>query len=313
MNRSALMTILNALLFVIVLSVAGMVVALSRQQQLGGLQLMVVKSGSMAPALPTGSMVVTQRADSYHVGDVVTFREPGTAQRLITHRIVGKEVINNQPVFYTRGDANNAVDTVPVPYSSVVGKLQFTLPLIGYFLSFLQTPVGVIALVVIPGTILCYEELRKLKANLKNLGKAAAMVVLVLGMVVLPQSTWASYAGQTTIQGMVFTTHEWLPASLSLNLVIDTLEMRVSNAAGYDEAEYQVTYSHEVEGTPVTEQVVGTATKLSADTLWYLPEVYLGTCSSEGLCTPHQNVSNVQVEVQLKSTGLIKKTLTQSL
>lgn len=83
----------------------------------GGYSLILFKTGSMAPAIPAGSVALVQQvaATDVHVGDVVTVERPGALP--ITHRI---RVIEDGPsdderVLILRGDAN-AVDD-PLPYT----------------------------------------------------------------------------------------------------------------------------------------------------------------------------------------------------
>lgn len=83
----------------------------------GGYSLMMFKTGSMAPAIPAGSVALVQRipASEIAVGDVVTVDRAGTLP--ITHRVtsVDEGATADERVITMRGDAN-AVDD-PAPYT----------------------------------------------------------------------------------------------------------------------------------------------------------------------------------------------------
>ena len=90
---------------------------------------MTVDSGSMEPNIPEDSLIFVKDTDpsTLQEDDVITFTidENGT---LATHRIV--LVQTTKRCFITKGDANDIYD-VPVSWSNVVGKVEFSLPKIG--------------------------------------------------------------------------------------------------------------------------------------------------------------------------------------
>jgi signal peptidase I len=119
----------------------------------------IVQSGSMAPALPAGAIVFT-RADGYYgKGDIITF--PTSADTLTTHRIHSVEFGSaGEPVFVTKGDANEEPDNFRVTSDKIVGQAFLHIPYLGYFADFVRTPKGFVILVVIPASIIVYEELK---------------------------------------------------------------------------------------------------------------------------------------------------------
>jgi signal peptidase len=123
-----------------------------------------VYTGSMEPAIPVGSVVVIKAVDpdTLRVGDVITFRvlEPPS----ITHRIVNV----TDEGFITRGDANNGPDVWVVKKENVVGKVEMTIPFIGYLGFFVKTPIGFTALIIIPAGAIIVFELRKILAENRN-------------------------------------------------------------------------------------------------------------------------------------------------
>lgn len=130
----------------------------------------VVQSGSMEPAIKTASVVFSIPQKSYNPGEVITFAQGGNkalrqAQDvpLITHRIAFKlypNGVENPPVYSTAGDANEEIDRWEVKNEDIVGKVVFSLPYLGYAVDFAKRPYGFLLLVIVPATIVIYEELK---------------------------------------------------------------------------------------------------------------------------------------------------------
>lgn len=153
--------IFNYLLYAMVVIFA--LLAISSKFSLGGIKLLTVKSGSMEPTIKTGSMVIVKSFYYYQVGDIVTFKNLDNSLETTTHRIVKSEVIEGQPVFTTQGDANNIPDLTKLTPDRIVGKIKFKLPFFGYAVAFARTWPGVIILIVVPATIIIYDEINNLK------------------------------------------------------------------------------------------------------------------------------------------------------
>ena len=113
-----------------------------QQPAVFGYSTAVVISGSMSGSIEINDMVVIHREDSYAVGDVITFK---SGDSLVTHRIVEE----TPDGFVTKGDANNAEDTRPVPPEAVVGKVVLVIPGIGLVIEYLRTPLGMTCLVLV--------------------------------------------------------------------------------------------------------------------------------------------------------------------
>ncbi|MCS7132393.1 MAG: signal peptidase I [Aigarchaeota archaeon] len=117
--------------------------------------LLIVKSGSMRPALEVGDVILMEpvRPEELEVGDVIIFHNPISGD-LIVHRIVKK----TPEGVYTKGDANPGIDWwSPVPYENIVGRWTgFKIPNwtgIGYLSLFLSgdiyPPYGRIVLIIL--------------------------------------------------------------------------------------------------------------------------------------------------------------------
>lgn len=96
--------------------------------RLFGYQIYAVISGSMEPAVPTGSLVYireTEPADLQE-GDVIAFYGARDTASIITHRVVENRVLMGELI--TRGDANQTEDMNPVPYDHCIGKVVRVIP-----------------------------------------------------------------------------------------------------------------------------------------------------------------------------------------
>ena len=128
-------------------------------------RIYIVQSGSMEPAIKTGSVVVSYPRPNYLQGDIITFAANSDLKRLITHRIMIKkfpEGINSEPVYLTAGDANEDFDSWEIRNKDIVGKNVLTIPYLGYLANKAKQPYGFILLVIVPATIIIYEELKGL-------------------------------------------------------------------------------------------------------------------------------------------------------
>ena len=154
------------LTFALLIVIAAMV-ASSAFNISGGYRLLVVQSGSMSPSIPVGSLIFTKPAQEYQKGDVITFYEVGDKKYLVTHRIVETEKLEDGELFITKGDANDASDSKRIEKSAVVGKVVWALPYAGYAVSFAKTRTGLIALIIIPATLIVYSEILAIKHELQ--------------------------------------------------------------------------------------------------------------------------------------------------
>lgn len=136
-----------------------------------GVQYFSVISGSMTPEIPVGSLVVSVPTESnnIHPGDVISYVANEDLD-VITHRVVSFDAQTNS--FITQGDANDAPDS-PVLAANVVGVSKFTVPHLGYALSYLSTTsgkvVGITAIAAVVLLAFMVETLRRKKSSNKKL------------------------------------------------------------------------------------------------------------------------------------------------
>lgn len=114
-----------------------------------GYKPFIVLSGSMAPEIMLGDLIITKTVDPEEiaVGDIISFRTRETI--VVSHRVT--EVRTEDGLaFLTKGDANTGADLGAVRPEDVEGKYIFRIAGLGRLAMFLQTPLGLLVFVVIP-------------------------------------------------------------------------------------------------------------------------------------------------------------------
>lgn len=114
----------------------------------------VVGGPSMEPTIPVGAVVVTGPVSDPDLrpGDVVTMRV-GPQQAFFTHRIVRTVERDGAVWLETKGDNNAESDPSIVPASVVIGRVEHTIPILGYLIALLSMPIGVAFAVAVAGSL----------------------------------------------------------------------------------------------------------------------------------------------------------------
>lgn len=141
-----------------------------------GPKILAVLSGSMEPAIHTGSVVVIRPEAQYKVDDVVTFGKNTKKDIPTTHRIVSSRVQDGVMVFKTQGDANNSFDNIEIQQNDIHGKVLFSIPFMGYVIDFVRQPAGLVLVIVIPAIFIVYDEVRKIIKEIKRLKKSRTVM-----------------------------------------------------------------------------------------------------------------------------------------
>ncbi|MBP3453417.1 MAG: signal peptidase I [Clostridia bacterium] len=132
--------------------------------RLFGLTPYTVLSGSMEPIYHVGSLIYVKKVEPQNitVGMPITFIV-NEDLLVATHRVVDRREIDSDDgmtyYFQTKGDANEAVDSSPVHYKNVIGTPVFSIPLLGYLSSWLQTRQGTIMGIAIALVLLIFTFL----------------------------------------------------------------------------------------------------------------------------------------------------------
>ncbi|MEF8880882.1 MAG: signal peptidase I [Candidatus Nanohaloarchaea archaeon] len=153
-----------------------------------GLNTLTVNSGSMEPAIHTGSVIYIHSVSDYSSlskGDIITFQD---GDYLTTHRIHDVQGNGETYTFITKGDANEDPDPNPIEEDRIVGKTIFSIPYLGYILSYAGTFQGLMILVLIPAFLLIANEFEKIfheysinnKDNLRELSIVSGIITLFI-------------------------------------------------------------------------------------------------------------------------------------
>src|SRR5690606_35356850 len=103
----------------------------------------VIATGSMEPMISPGDIILVKKIvnmdgiNALKEGDVIQFKR---GEILISHRIV--DVIENDKEglqFRTKGDNNSTVDTNLVRPQDIKGKVEYTIPKIGWLTLFIKS------------------------------------------------------------------------------------------------------------------------------------------------------------------------------
>jgi signal peptidase I len=126
-----------------------------------GARSMVVRSGSMTPAIRTGDVVVVRPIppSEARVGDIVTFEAPDGSGRLLVHRVRAVARKGDQIAVTTQGDANTTREHWRVPADGTIGTVVYRVPSIGFAVSWISAPAGRIGLIIIPSLLLAVSML----------------------------------------------------------------------------------------------------------------------------------------------------------
>jgi signal peptidase len=141
----------------------------------GNIKILSVLSGSMEPALHTGSVIIIKPTSNYQVGDVITFGKNTKTEVPTTHRIAEIKVVSGEAVFKTKGDANHSEDSKEVLQNEVLGKVYFSIPLFGYLVDFVRKPLGLMLVIVIPAIVIIYDEINKIIKEIKIIKKGKTL------------------------------------------------------------------------------------------------------------------------------------------
>ncbi|MFA5169072.1 MAG: signal peptidase I [Candidatus Omnitrophota bacterium] len=154
--------------FLGLLTIVALLVIISAFPVTGNYKFLVVESGSMNPAIRTGSVVMVKPAEEYKIGDVITFNTESRIEGTITHRIQDMVVVAGEVKYITKGDANEDPDPREVQESDIVGKVLLSIPLAGYAVNFAQKPIGFALIIIVPASVIIIDEIKKIYLELKK-------------------------------------------------------------------------------------------------------------------------------------------------
>jgi signal peptidase len=130
-----------------------------------GVKPLVVRSGSMEPYAPTGSLVWARQLEptAVQVGDVILVRVQSVqASPPVLHRVIEMRRRGGTVVVTTQGDANAAPDPTPYRLTGRTMTPIAVLPYLGYVIGTAQSPVGWTVVVALPASLLLVVQLRSI-------------------------------------------------------------------------------------------------------------------------------------------------------
>jgi signal peptidase I len=174
-SKTVSITLITVLVIVVA---AALYMKLSGTSKIAGHQFMIVTSGSMEPAILTGSVIGVKdvaNKSGLQVGDVITYKSTENRNELITHRIIEVEKLNDVRVQYiTQGDNNDSKDKEPIPDINVVGKFaDIHIPILGYIFAFINSKLGAVLFMIIPGVLIIGWQLFNIWKLISNLEEKA--------------------------------------------------------------------------------------------------------------------------------------------
>ena len=120
------MKVLNVI-YNIIATVIVLVFAFTVGLKITDTKVFAVATPSMEDELSEGDMVFVRETDTFLEGDIITAKLSNGS--LFTHRIYNVDEENR--LVYTMGDSNPQPDPLPTSFDDVVGKVIFSVPMLG--------------------------------------------------------------------------------------------------------------------------------------------------------------------------------------
>ncbi|WP_161827314.1 signal peptidase I [Brevibacillus choshinensis] len=138
---------------------------------LGNWRVLSVLTGSMAPTIDAGDMVIVTRYTGKvpQTGDIVTYWKDDQSRSLITHRVVSR--LENG-YLQTKGDANHEADGGWTDPNRLVGQVVYTIPFAASLQQLLKEPLTMFFILI--GFLLFVVYTQRRSGTKKDLKQASA-------------------------------------------------------------------------------------------------------------------------------------------
>ena len=123
----------------------------------GSTCFLIVLSGSMAPSMNPGDVIISNHIDpkEVHLNDVITFTYADYPKKFVTHRVVNITASEAGIIqFQTKGDANKEPDGRWVQSQEIIGKVTLVIPYLGYVSNFAKSRLGFLTIIFIPAILI---------------------------------------------------------------------------------------------------------------------------------------------------------------
>lgn len=132
--------------------------------KLGGQTSYVMVNGiSMEPRYHTGDLVIIRKAQTYKIGDVVTYRDAEMGAYVI-HRVIGTD----QGQFVIKGDNNSWIDAYQPTQDEIIGKQWIYVPGAGRVTQWFRKPINLSLAVFLLGGVFMTRVIAKPPKNQKG-------------------------------------------------------------------------------------------------------------------------------------------------
>ncbi|MBN1969284.1 MAG: signal peptidase I, partial [Candidatus Delongbacteria bacterium] len=126
-------------------------------------------TSSMYPNIKPGSLVYSQKVDSYNVGDIVSYtektKEGVNTGKVFTHRIISA---TEDGMFILKGDANINSDPLEINKNQIQGRVAFILPLLGYVEVITKSLPGFLVFILVPCIFLLKRQFYVVRSYFKS-------------------------------------------------------------------------------------------------------------------------------------------------
>lgn len=138
----------------------------SNSINLGGYGVYTVVTGSMDPTLKVKDMILSKRVDAetLNIGDIIVYTgEEGSFRgKIVTHRIIKKEMRDNILYFTTKGDVNQVEDK-EINSNQILGKYVSKLTLLSMVSHIINNTYGFFFVVFVPFIVFVFCEVISIK------------------------------------------------------------------------------------------------------------------------------------------------------
>ena len=155
--------IIKWLVYIVILMILFVIVvqkATNNNLSIGGFRMFVIISESMKGEYDIGDVLLSKKVseDEINVGDNVTYlgKKSSLKDKIITHKVVGKEEVNGKTYFTTKGLANVAEDP-EIEYSQIYGKVVYKFVFLTFLAKLMNNQLSYYVLFVAVALIISIE------------------------------------------------------------------------------------------------------------------------------------------------------------
>jgi len=213
----------------------------------GDTSYIIVVGNSMEPTFYGGDFALAKKSNDYFLGDIITFEQHNA---MVIHRIVDKK----EEGFVTKGDNKPKHDPWIVKEDKVVGKVLFSIPLFGSFISLMKNHFIFVFSILAALTIISImpeekklspSEARKKEREKRRAARRAIRIVnykrflmiflfstIIFGAVSLPSLAGSGYVTDINVGTLKIENSEALPGVCIFNIINDP-HGEISISPGY--------------------------------------------------------------------------------